>query len=405
MNTHKASIQTKLKGSLTDEQKQKLNDTLTQVDEAITALETSETEATMEQILAIFAQAVEAIQASNDNAAAEMEAKINAELLKLQAKIVATEGRGKKFNANLRLKHLRNAPNTADGFKPYSAGVDVSAWTDEAEIENIEVFHPLIGVVQGFEISTISKPSLKVRGLKTNSGAATVVLNHAAKPVIELIGSQAVVNVATYAGVVEGIADEDLEDNPTLEAEIQQEALIDLGEAENVAAVALLEAQGTAFANASFGTKDGADSKTAIAAIVDQVRQALGVRQSPISLALNSSQWALLNDLRNDNGTPIDVASVLGDVVKIVDNSLTTDKFYCWAQRFTKKRIYKATEAVFYKGVKTVGTSGSYTAIYSEWRTDESSLRVRVRQVMYTQDATTIVKGTISGVITAITPS
>jgi len=378
---------------------------LKEIEDAITALDAMEAEATMEQVLEVFAKAVEALQSTNDQATQEMQEKVEAKLIALQAKIEAGAGqKSKKFDASLSLKRLKASSGSNSEFKPYTAGVDVTAWTPEAEIENIETFHPLIGVVGGFEIGTTSKESIKVRKLSKNSGGAAVVLDHAAKPVIELIGAQSVVNVATYAGVVEGIADEDLEDNPTLEAEVQQEALTDLGEVENTAAIALLEAQAVAFANVNFGTKAGADERTAIAAIIDQVRQALGKRTSDICLALNSSQWALLDDLRaQTSGVPLGIESVLGNVIRIVDNSLTTDKFYCWAKKFAKIKMYKPAQADWYKGVKVIGTSGSYTAIYSEWRTDESSLRVRQREAIYVTDVTTIVKGTISGVVTAVT--
>ena len=44
------------------------------------------------------------------------------------------------------------------------------------------------------------------------------------------------------------------------------------------------------------------------------------------------------------------------------------------------------------------------TAVYSEWRTDESSIRVRERVLMYIADTTTVVKGSISDVLAEIAP-
>lgn len=403
LETRKDGLEAKRKSaSLTDDQKAKLDATLAEVNAAIVSLDEADEQATVDQIISIFTMAVEQLSKSTDEAVADAKNEMQANITKLQAQIEKT-GKSKKFSAKLDFVRMREAKSGIDGYKPYSAGVDVSAWTPEAEIDTAETFRPVIGVVQGFEKSTTSKEAIKVRGLKVGSGGATVVLNHAAKPVIETIGSQNVVNVSTYAGVVEGIADEDLEDNAGLEGEIATEALENLAEVENTAAITLLNSVGKAYSNSTFGTKAYADEKTALAAIIDQVHQAKGRRNSQIALAMNSSQWALLKDLRNSNGTPIDVQSVIGDVIQITDNSLTTDSFICWATKFTKLKVYVGVQQDWYKGVKVVKTDGAITAVYSEWRTDESSLRVRTRQVLYVTDANVVVKGNISGVKDAVT--
>jgi len=393
----------KKSASLTDEQKTKIDEALKEVQDAITALDAAQEEATNEQLVAIFTKALEALSASTDAAAAAMKTEVEARLTKIQAKIEKGVGSKQKVTASLSLKKLKESRENDGGFKPFTAGVDVAAWTPEAEVENVEIYHPLIGVAAGLDVSTTTSTSVKIRKMQKGSGAAAVVLNHGVKPVIEFVGSQSVVNVETYAGVVEGIADEDLEDNAGLEAEIQQEALIELSTVENAAAIVLLNGAAQAYANVTFGTTTHADMKSAIVAVIDQVRKALGNRQSPICLAMNSSNWAKAKDLRNDNGTPIDIMTILGDVEMITDNTLTADNFICWAKRFAKLKIYKTKTPDWYKGVKVVSAEGNVTAVYSEWRTDESSLRVRQRQVMYVTDNTTVVKGTISGVIDAIT--
>ena len=66
-------------------------------------------------------------------------------------------------------------------------------------------------------------------------------------------------------------------------------------------------------------------------------------------------------------------------------------------------KIYKNKTVDWYKGVKVTTTEGVITAVTSEWRTDEGSLRVRQRGMMYISEDTTVVKGTISGVVTAVT--
>ena len=397
LDTRKASIeQKKQSASLTPEQKTKLDETLAQITEAITALEAADSEATIEEITGIFAKAVEALTASQEVATAEMQAKVEAKLNEIQSKI-ESRAKSKKMSASLNLKKTRSTE-----FVPFSAAVDMAAWTPEAEIEDVEIFHPLIGVTQGFTIGTTAKTSLKIRKYGT-TGNAAIVANHGVKPLIELVGAQSTAAVVTVAGVVEAISDEDLEDNPGLQNEIQNEALENMAQVENSGALALLENQAQAFANANFPKKANPDEKTALAAIIDQVKQALGNRVSQVALAMNSSMWAWLKDLRNDNGTPIDIASVIGDVQQIVDNTITGDKFYCWAKKFANIKMYKNPQVDWYKGVKTTIAQGVVTAVYSEWRTDEQSVRVRQRHVMYTSDSTTIVKGTLSGVKTAIT--
>ena len=408
LDKKKAGISARLaQASITPEDKTKLDAAMTEIEAAIKALEDSAEDATIEQITAIFSKAVETLSSVSDVQVAQemeaMQAKIEAQLLKLQAKIEVGNGAGKKFSARLDHARLKAAAKDSEGYRPYSAGVDATAWTPEATIEDVEIFHPLIGVAAGFTVSTTSTTAIKLRKFGV-TGSAAFVANHGVKPLIEMVGSQNVVNVTTIAGIIEGIADEDLEDNTGLQTEVQQEALENLAQFENTSAIALLEAQSQAYANVSFGTKAGADEKTAIVAVIDAVRQKLGNRQSAIVLAMNSSQWAKLMDLRNANGTPIDIATVLGDVEKVVDNGITGDNFYCYAKKFANIKIYKGKTAEWYKGIKSTVVDGKVTAVYSEWRTDEQSLRVRQRQVMYISDSSVFFKGSISGVVAAITP-
>lgn len=408
LDKKKAAVSAKLaQAALSPEQKTQLDDVMSQIDAAIAELDAAAEDATADQIAAIFSKAVETLSAVTDQSVNAVQAEVAAKLQALQAKITGSENGKKKFSARLDLVRMKQAAKDSDGFRPYSAGVDVTAWTPEATIEDVEIFHPLIGVAAGFNVGSTATTSIKLRkfGVSGNAVFVSVVANHGIKPAIETVGSQNVVNVNTFAGVVEGIADEDLEDNPGLQNEVEQEALDNLAQYENVSAKALLDTAAKAFANANFGKKAGADAKTALAAVIDQVRQALGNRQSDICLAMNSSEWAKLRDLRNGNGTPIDIQSVIGDVVQITDNTIATDTFYCWAKKFANIKIYKNKTADWYKGVKVTTDNGTITAVTSEWRTDEGSLRVRQRGMMYVSDDTTVVKGKISGVITALTPA
>lgn len=386
---------------LTDEQKSKIDEALSSVNDALMALDAADVEATNEQLVAIFTKALEVFNISADTQAQAMQKEVEAKLQKIQAKLDKGAGKNEKFKAKLSLSMLKKSGAKND-FMPFSAGVDVSAYTPEAEVENVEIYHPLIGVTAGFDVSATSKTSIKVRTFEKGSGATAVVLNHGVKPELEYTGAQSVVNVSTYAGVVEGIADEDLEDNPELEAEIQQEALYELAAGENTAAFTLLDGVATAYGNAKFGTVDYADNKTALVASIDQIRQALGKRQSQICVAMNSSEWAKLKDLRNANGTPIDIQSAIGDVMQITDNTIAADTFYVWAKKFAKIKVYKAAKADWYKGVNVTTSEGSVTAVYSEWRTDESSIRVRQREVIYVTDSTTVMKSTFATVVEAL---
>lgn len=403
LEARKAGIQEQMKSaSLTEEQKMKLDEAMSGVQDAINSLDAAEEEATNEQLVAIFTKAIEAFRTSNEMAVQAMKTEVEAKLSKVMAKIEKGGSAPQKFKAKLSIKELKKNGSKID-FVPLSAGVDASAWTPEAEVEMVEIYHPLIGVASGFDVSTTTKTAIKVRTSEKASGATAVVLNHGVKPVLEYIGAQSVVNVSTYAGVCEGIADEDLEDNAGLESELQQEALYDLAIAENTAAFTLLDGVAKAYGNTNFGTVAYADNKTALVAMIDQVRQALGKRQSEICVAMNSSEWAKLKDLRNANGTPIDIQSVVGDIQQIVDNSIATDTVYVWAKKYAKIKVYKAAQADWYKGVKVVTDNGAVTAVYSEWRTDESSLRVRQRQALYVTDDTTVVKSTFATVIEALT--
>jgi len=403
LDKKKAGVSAKLlQAGITAEQKTKLDEVMNEINGQLSELEAAAEDASSEQLSAIFQKAVQTLSDLGEQSIESAKAEVTAMVAKLQAQIVKGGNKGQKVSARLSFKKMREAAKGDEGFKPYSAGVNVDAFTPEAEIENLEIYHPLIGVTQGFDVSTTSVTSIKLRKMGV-TGSAAVVLNHGVKPLIELVGAQNVVNVSTIAGIVENIADEDLEDNAGLETEIQQEALTNLGQFENAGALALLVSAGQAFSNTNFGTKAGADEKTALIAVIDQVKQALGNRVSPICLAMNSSQWAKLKDLRSPVGMPLDIMAVIGDVEQIVDNTIATDTFYCWAKNFTKIKIYKGKTAEWYKGLHVTGNGTAVTAVYSEWRTDESSLRVRQRQVMYCTDNSVVVKGTLSGVVTAVT--
>lgn len=109
-------------------------------------------------------------------------------------------------------------------------------------------------------------------------------------------------------------------------------------------------------------------------------------------------------DLRNANGTPIDIATVLGDVEKVVDNGITGDNFYCYAKKFANIKIYKGKTAEWYVlGVKVISMEGASLLFIQNGEQMSNLLRVRQRQVMYISDSS-VFFSLISGVVTAITP-
>jgi hypothetical protein len=406
LDKKKAGVSAKLlQAGITAEQKTKLDEVMNEINGQLSELEAAAEDATSDQLSAIFSNAVQKLSELSEQSMEAAKADVAAMVAKLQAQILKGGEKGKKFSAKLSLKMLSKSTEAkdSDGFRHYSAGVNVEAYTPEAEIETVEAFRPMIGVAGALETGTVSQREVKIRTFGKTGGAFAVVVKHGAAPVLTMQGDESIVEVQKYMGVVENIAVEDFEDNSSLESEVIAVANEDLAQVENDAAIVLLKGAAGAYANVNFGTKVGADEKTALLAIVDAVKQKLGRRLSTICLALNSSQWALLGDLRNSNGTPIPIDSVLGSIEKVEDNTLVGDEFICWAKKFAKNKIFKGKTQEWYRGINVTKDGANVTAVYSEYRTDEKSLAVRVRQLMYITDSSVFFKGTISGVKTAIT--
>ena len=129
----------KKSASLNDEQKAKVDEAINSVTDALAELDAAEAEATNEQLMAIFAKASEAFAAAATASSEAVEAKLQAQITKMQAKIEKGIGAPKKVTAKLSLKTLKAATGSKDEYKPFSAGVDVTDWTPEAEVENVEI--------------------------------------------------------------------------------------------------------------------------------------------------------------------------------------------------------------------------------------------------------------------------
>lgn len=407
LDKKKAAATAKLaQATLSPEQKTQLDDVMSQIDAAIAELDAAAEDATADQIAAIFSKAVETLSVATDQSVNAIQTEVAAKLQAMTAKLESqNEKKNKKFSAKLSMLRASKSDikKDSDGFRPYSAGVDVEAWTPEAEIDSVETFRPMVGVAAALKLTTTSNRMIKIRKFGATGGAFAVVVKHGAAPVITMQADQSIVEVQKYMGVVENVAIEDFEDNPGLESEIQDVAFNQLAQDENAAAIALLKGAAIQYSNPDFAPKVGADEKTALVAIPCAVNRNLGTRRSAICLALNSSMWALLGDLRNSNGTPIPIDSVLGSIKKVEDNTLVGDEFICWAEEYAKLAVYKGQTSEWYQGVHVTKDGANVTSVYSEVRTDEKSLAVRVRELMYVTDSSVVMKGTISGVVAAVT--
>ena len=80
LDKKKTAAKAKLaQASLTPEQKTQLEDVMSQIDEAITALDAATAEATTEEISSIFAKAVETLSAITDQSVAQVQTDVQAE--------------------------------------------------------------------------------------------------------------------------------------------------------------------------------------------------------------------------------------------------------------------------------------------------------------------------------------
>ena len=164
LDKRKAGITAALaQASIKPEDKTKLDAAMAEIEAGLKALDDADAEATNEEIMAVFTKAMESLMATQDvqmasdiqEAQAKLAVKFDAELQKLQAKIDAGTGSRKKFSAKLSLSRANKSTEAKDSenFRSFSAGVDVESWTPEAEIDNVEIFRPMIGVAGAIDTS------------------------------------------------------------------------------------------------------------------------------------------------------------------------------------------------------------------------------------------------------------
>lgn len=389
-NARKKSLETQFANALTPDQKALLlASESTAVDDLIAAIEGLTDES--EEVTALK-KMVEDLKTSLAENQTEMENKIRA------------FGNSRKNEGKV-LRILQNKLSKGE-FKNL---VDLSAYTPEAEIDYVGTFRPVVGVKAGFEVSSTNKSAVKVRKL-TQSGKAAAVAVHGVKPVIEFTGAQSIVNKTKLAGIVTGIADEDIWEDGQLEQDLQNEAMAALDSTENAALITLLET-GAAFSNPFGVAVADADTRRALMALIVKVKQNVGtaLNGSKIALAMNSAQWALLDDLRNANDTPISSDIITNSVIRIEDDSITDDKVYAWAVNMAKFKVYKPAFSKLYdSGVRVTKATDSETSItyvsdvFTAWQKNEQDLLVEEAVIVYLRDTTACVKGTIAGIKTAL---
>lgn len=418
LSTRKENAQKQLSNfdnKLTDEQKSALNGIIAECNGLIADLESMEEETSNNKLLEL----VNNILGSFASQMEEEKSEMIENMQKLQNQINAKKAK----KARKRMRILQNKMQRGVS-RNYT---DLSAWTADADTEYVAGYRALTGIMKGFTIGTTSKQSRKVRSLANGSGSSFVAVSrHGLKPTIELTGSQSIANMTKFAGIIQGIADEDIYEDGQLTEQIEREALAELDALKNSSAKTLLttNAKTTATWTKPFEVASP-DMRTALLAAITSVRLKLGTRQSRIAVAMNPAQWALLEDLRNDNGTPISADIILNQVIRIEDATITSDNVLVWAVDMSVYEIYRPAEMKWHDdGVRVVTeedasfnnvTSDLHAIVgaseveyvinaYTAWQSNEKDLLCEEMGIMYLRDNSCSFYDQITDIITAITP-
>ena len=163
--------------------------------------------------------------------------------------------------------------------------------------------------------------------------------------------------------MIQGVADEDIWEDDKLEDAIELEALAMLAQAENLGAFTLLTANPGTFTN-PFGVQLTApDMRTQILAVIEWVKTQIGDVPSEVAVAMHPAQWALLDDLRNANGTPISSDIINNNCIRIEDANVTLGSIVAWPKEFAKMLIYRRPEMKWFdSGVRANTTNIEYVA-------------------------------------------
>lgn len=322
----------KAENKLTDEQVRKLNELVDALNALITQIDALEEEASNEAVLS----AINAVFANFANALQEAETATQNRLASMQNQLNANNA--KKERKRLNIMRSKMEKGVAKNY------VDLTEWTPDSDIDYVPTIRPIRGLLRGFLIDDTTRQQVRVRAFKEFKAAFAVVSKHGAKPKVEFTGSQFIANLAKIAGIIEGIADEDIWEDDGLEAAVEREALAILAQAENSLAYALLTFSPGTFTNPYGVQLTNTDMRTQVLAVIEWVKSAIGDVPSEIAVAMHPAQWALLDDLRNANGTPISSDIINNNCIRIEDANVSLGSILAWPRAFARMRIYRSPE-------------------------------------------------------------
>lgn len=414
LEQRKTAAQNKLakraENKISDEAAAKLQELVEALNAQITQLDSLEEEASNEAILsainavfANFAQVLQEAENATNNKLAAMQAAINAKTAQKERK---------------RMNVLRSKMQKGVA-KNY---VDLSAWTPETETDYVPTSRQIRGILKGFVIRETSRQAVKVRSFGDFSASFAAVNPHTAKPVVEFVGAQNIVNMTKFAGIIQGVADEDIWEDDKLEDAIELEALAMLAQAENLGAFTLLTANPGTFTNPYGVQLTNTDMRTQALAVVEWVKSKIGDVPSEVAVAMHPAQWALLDDLRNANGTPISSDIITNSCIRIEDGNVPLGSILAWPKEFAKMLIYRRPELKWFdSGVRAQTTDVKYvddvdfdnqkttlnrvdvvTSVNTAWQMNERDLRCEEAVIMYMRASGLVIYDTLAKIATEL---
>lgn len=405
-----AKLAKKAENKLTDEQVRKLNEMVDALNAQIAQIDALEEESSNEAVLS----AINAVFANFANALHEAETATQNRLAAMQNQLNAKNSKKERKRMNLLRSKIEKGVA-----KNY---VDLSAWTPETETDYVPTVRPIRGILKGFNIRETSRQAVKVRSFGNFSATFAAVNKHNLKPVVEFVGAQNIVNVTKFAGIIQGVADEDIWEDDKLEDAIELEALAMLAQAENLGAFTLLTANPGTFTNPYGVTLTNTDMRTQVLAVIEWVKSQIGDVPSEIAVAMHPAQWALLDDLRNANGTPISSDIINNNCIRIEDANVTLGSIVAWPKEFAKMLIYRRPELKWFdSGVRatteteTIVTAVDFdnstattesktyvTSVNTAWQVNERDLRCEELVIMYLRAAGLVISSSLSDIATKL---
>lgn len=400
----------KAENKLTDDQVRKLNELMDALNAQITQIEALEEEASNEAVLSAF----NAVFANFANALQEAETATQNRLAAMQNQLNAKNA--KKERKRLNIMRSKMEKGVAKNL------IDLSAWTPETETDYVPTARTVRGLLKGFVVRETSRQAVKVRSFENFKPEFAVVDKHGVKPKIEFTGSQFIANLTKIAGIIEGVADEDIWEDDYLEEAIELEALAMLMQAENLVAYALLTNAPGTFTNPYGVTLSNTDMRTQILAVIEWVKSQIGDVHSEIAVAMHPAQWALLDDLRNANGTPISSDIINNSCIRIEDANVPLGKILAWPREFAKWLIYRRpdlkwfdsgvrykdesmnviTEVDFDSSTFTDKEVTMITSVNTAWQMNERDLRCEEAGIMYMRAAGLVIFKKLSDIATVL---